>query len=256
VSIRGAPFVSIRGPFLLAQRSHPFTLGGVINRAFAKAIRVTIAVIGGIVFAWLCSCEAVFGGANLMNFINGWFMPGQQESDLIYRGKLGDVYVQFAWVGLIAAAGVSFALFTLEPIGKRKLAVAGYAFLLILLLPLSVANYISIDFSTERLRQAIFDIVLVLLGLAAIQRLVTYHAVSILGRITRSITVFLLAGCAVIIPGIYAVIWFLNAGDIAKAAAKVHGFRPSWISGVAAAVAAALAILAYQYKREPGPQQS
>jgi hypothetical protein len=191
-----------------------------------------------------------------MNFINGWFMPGQQESDLIYRGKLGDVYVQFAWVGLIAAAGVSFALFTLEPIGKRKLAVAGYAFLLILLLPLSVANYISIDFSTERLRQAIFDIVLVLLGLAAIQRLVTYHAVSILGRITRSITVFLLAGCAVIIPGIYAVIWFLNAGDIAKAAAKVHGFRPSWISGVAAAVAAALAILAYQYKREPGPQQS
>ncbi len=191
-----------------------------------------------------------------MNFINGWFMPAQQESDLIYRGKLGDVYVQFAWLGLIAAAGVSFALFTLEPIGKRKLAVTSYAFLLIFLLPLSVANYISIDFSTERLRQAIFDIVLVLLGLAAIQRLVTYNAVSILGRITRSIAVFLLAGCAVVIPGIYAVIWFLNAGEIAKAAAHVHGIRPSWISAVAGALAAGLAILTYRYKREPRHQQS
>jgi hypothetical protein len=256
VFIRGVPFVSVRGPFLLAQWSQPFKLGGVINRAFARAIRVTIAVIGGIVFAWLCSWEAVFGGTYLMNFINGWFMPAQQESDLIYRGKLGDVYVQFAWLALIAAAGVSFALFTLEPIGKRKLAVAGYAFLLAFLLPLSVANYISIDFSTERLRQAIFDIVLVLLGLAAVQRLVTYHAVSIPGRITRSITLFLLAGCAVIIPGIYAVIWFLNAGEIAKAAAKVHGFRPSWISGVAGVVAAALAILTYRYKREPRHQHS
>ena len=191
-----------------------------------------------------------------MNFINGWFMPAQQESDLIYRGKLGDVYVQFVWLGLIAAAGVSFAFFTLEPIGKRKLAVASYAFLLILLLPLSVANYISIDFSTERLRQAIFDIVLVLLGLAAIQRLVIYNAVSILGRITRGIAIFLLAGCAVVIPGIYAVVWFLNAGEIAKAAAHVHGFRPSWISGVAGVLAAAFAILTYRYKREPRPEQS
>jgi hypothetical protein len=211
---------------------------------------VTIAVIGGIVFAWLCSWEAVFAGAYLMNFINGWFMPAQQDSDLIYRGKLGDVYLQFAWLALIAVAGVSFAFFTLEPIGKRKLAVAGYAFLLVFLLPLSVANYISIDFWTERLRQAIFDIVLVLLGLAAMQRLVTYNAVSILGRITRGIAVFLLAGCAVVIPGVYAVIWFLNAGGIAKAAAHVHGIRPSWISAVAGLLAAAFAILTYRYKRE------
>jgi hypothetical protein len=228
----------------------------VINRAFAKAIRVTIAVIGGIAFAWLCSCEAVFGGAYLMNFISAWSLPAQETSDVIYRGKLGDVYVQFAWLGLIVAAGVSFAFFTLEPIGKRKLAVAGYAFLLIFLLPLSVANYISIDFWTERLRQAIFDIVLVLLGLAAIQRLVIYNAVSILGRITRGIAIFLLAGCAVVIPGIYAVVWFLNAGEISKAAAHLHGFRPSWISGVAGVLAAAFAILTYRYKREPRPEQS
>ena len=46
-----------------------------------------------------------------------------QQSDFIYRGKLGDLYVQFAWLGLALAAGVSFALFTLEPVGKRKLSV-------------------------------------------------------------------------------------------------------------------------------------
>jgi hypothetical protein len=64
------------------------------------------------------------------------------------------------------------ALFTLEPVGKRKLSVAFYLFLLLLLLPLSVANYYTIELWTERLGQAIFDVVLVLLGLAAIQRFI------------------------------------------------------------------------------------
>ena len=59
----------------------------------------------------------------------------QQEGDLIYRGKLGDLYVRFEWIGLLLAAGASFALFTLEPVGKRKLSVAFYLFLLFLLSP-------------------------------------------------------------------------------------------------------------------------
>jgi hypothetical protein len=111
--------------------------------------------------------------------------------------------------------------------------------LLLLLLPLSVANYYTIELWTERLGQAIFDVVLVLLGLATIQRLLAYKVLSIFGRITRGSAVFLLRACAVIIPVIYSIIWFLNADTVAKSAAQVHGARPSWISALAGVVAAA-----------------
>ena len=92
--------------------------------------------------------------------------------------------------------------------------------------------------------------VLVLLGLAAIQRLLAYRVLSILGRITRGVTVFLLGAAAVTIPAIYSIIWFLNAGAVAKSAAQVHGARPSWISIVAGLVAAAFAILTARHKSE------
>jgi len=75
-----------------------------------------------------------------MNFLNAWVLPVQQNSDLIHRSKLGDLYVRFGWLGLILAAGASFALFTLEPVGKRKLSVAFYLLCLFLLLPLSVRS--------------------------------------------------------------------------------------------------------------------
>ena len=111
-----------------------------------------------------------------MNFLGAWVLPVQQGNDLIHRSKLGDLYVRFDWLLLILAAGASFALFTLEPVGKRKLSVAFYLLYLFLLLPLSVANYYPIDLWTERFRQAIFDVALVLLGLAAIQRLLAYKS--------------------------------------------------------------------------------
>jgi hypothetical protein len=182
--------------------------------------------------------------------LRAWFLPGLPESDLIFRGKIGDLYVQFSWLGIILVAGVSFALFTLEPVGKRKLSVAFFLFLLFLLLPLSVANYCKIAVWTERLRQAIFDAILVLLGLAAIQRLLAYKVSSALGRITRGVAVFLLGAAAIIIPAIYSVIWVLNARGLAKIAAQVHGARPSWISIVAGLVAAAFAIWTVRYKSE------
>jgi hypothetical protein len=228
----------------------------VTNRAFARAIRITIAFVGGVVFSWLCFCEAVFGGVYLMNLICARSLVVEHESDLIYRGKLGDLYVRFEWIGVLFAAGASFALFTLEPVGKRKLSVAFFLFLLFLLLPLSVANYYTIELWTERFGQAIFDVVLVLLGLAAIQRLLAYRVLSILGRVTRGIAVFLLGACAVIIPAIYSIIWFLNADAVAKSAAQVHGARPSWISAVAGVVAAAFAILTYGYNRDPRQNQA
>ncbi|MBV9874836.1 MAG: hypothetical protein JO025_08920 [Verrucomicrobia bacterium] len=216
----------------------------MINRASARAIRIIIAFVGGVVFSWLSWCEAVFCGVYLLNLICARSLLAlQQEGDLIYRGKLGDLYVQFEWIGVLLAAGASFALFTLEPVGKRKLAVAFYLFLLVLILPLSAANYYPIELWTERLGQAIFDLVLVLLGLAAVQRLLAYKVSSRLGRITRGVAVFLLGAAAVIIPAIYSVIWFLNAHALAKSVAQVHGARPSWISLVAGLVAAAFAIL-------------
>ena len=220
------------------------------NRGLARALRITLAFVGGVVFSYLCSWEAVFGGVYLMNFLRAWFLPGLQESDVIYRGKLGDLYVQFSWLGIIVVAGISFALFTLEPVGKRKLSVAFYLLLLFLLLPLSVANYCKIEVWTERLRQAIFDVALVLLGLAAIQRLLAYKGSSNLGRITRGVAVFLLGAAAVIIPAIYSVIWFLSANALAKSAAQVHGTRPSWISVVAGLISAAFVILTARHKSE------
>jgi hypothetical protein len=221
------------------------------SRVVGRIIRISVGLVGGVVCAWLWSSEAVFGGASMMNWINGWIVAvPDQQTDFIYHGKLGDLYVQFAWLGLVLAAGTSFALFTIEPVGKRKLSVLFYGIIFILLLPLSVANYYPIDFWTERVRQAIFDVLLVLLGLAAIQRLLTYNVSSVLGGITRGLTIFLLGVGAVIIPAIYSIIWFLNASAIAKNAAQTDGFQPSWISVVAGIVSAVVAVLTYRCNRE------
>ncbi|HEX4200306.1 MAG TPA: hypothetical protein VHY59_02225 [Chthoniobacterales bacterium] len=236
-----------------------FSVGGhsnspaVSNRVAGRIIRIVVAFVGGVVFAWLCSLEAVFGGAYLMNWLHSWIaIAPDNQTDFIYRGKLGDLYVQFAWVGLVLAAGVSFALFTLEP--GRKLPVIFYGTLLILLLPLSVANYCTIDFWVERIRQAIFDVLLVLLGLAAIQRLLTYNVSSVLGGITRGLAIFLVGVYSVVIPAIYAVIWFLNASEIARNAAQAEGFRPNWISTAAFVVSAAFTLLTCRYRRHPQAQ--
>lgn len=249
VSVVNSLFIS-RLTFCLLWPGPPFTLGAVRNRLIGRILRVVVAILGGVLFAWLGSCEAVFGGASLMNLLNGWIVAvPDQQSDFIYRGRLGDLYVQFAWLGLVLAAGVSFALFTFEPVGKRRLSVFFYGLLLILLLPLSVANYYSIDFWTERVRQAIFDAILVLLGLAAIKRLLSYHVTSVLGGVTRGLAIFLLGISAVMIPAIYSVIWFLNASEVAKNAAQAEGFRPTWISGVAAIASAAFTLLTCRYDR-------
>lgn len=222
------------------------------NRIIGRIIRIIVAFIGGVLFAYLCSWEAIFCGAYLMRFLHsGWSIETAQTSDFIDRGKLGDVYVQFLWLGVLLAAAVSFALFTLEPVGKRKLSVVFFAVLLIALLPISVANYYTIQTWSERARQGMFDVLLVLLGLVAIQRLLAYQVSSVLGGITRGLDIFLLAVSTVLIPGIFAVIWFLNAGEIAKAAAQTDGFQPSWISAIAGVVALAFAVLTYRFNRSP-----
>ena len=113
----------------------------VSNRIIGRIIRIVVAFVGGVVFAYLCWCEAIFCAANLMNVIHGWFLPAQETSDFVYRGKMGDVYVQFLWVGVLLAAAASFALFTLEPVGRRKLSVTFFIIWLTFLLPISVANY-------------------------------------------------------------------------------------------------------------------
>ncbi|MGA7126766.1 MAG: hypothetical protein WBZ19_10705 [Chthoniobacterales bacterium] len=83
------------------------------------------------------------------------------------------------------------------------------------------------------------------------QRLLAYHVSTVLGGIMRGLAIFLLGVSTVIIPAIYAVIWFLNAGDIAKAAARTDGFQPSWISATAGVVAVAFAVLTYRFNRDP-----
>lgn len=82
------------------------------------------------------------------------------------------------------------------------------------------------------------------------QRLLAYHVSTVLGGIMRGLAIFLLGVSTVIIPAIYAVIWFLNAGDIAKAAARTDGFQPSWISATAGVVAVAFAVLTYRFNRD------
>ena len=185
-----------------------------------------------------------------MNRLNGWIaLAPDNDLNFVNRAKLGDFYIGHVWVGLLIAAGASFALFTLEPIGRRKSSVAIYGIILALLLPLSVANYVTIEFWTERIRQASFDVFIVLLGLAAIQRLLTHQVSSILGASVRTLTIFLLGACAVLVPAIYSVIWFSGASDVAKSTSQGSGFLPSWITSVSVALSAIVAVLTFRYKR-------
>jgi hypothetical protein len=225
-----------------------------MNAKLGRWIRIAVAIVGGVIVCWLLLCEGLELGFAVGRF---HWLEVTGHHDAIYR-KFGDIYTSLSFIGLTLAGGASFAMFVIDLTRRRRFSVAFYWILLLVILPLSVANYWAGDFFAERWKQALLDGVLVFLGLVAVFRMVACNFSSVPARIAQALVVGLLALNAVLIPAAFGIIWLLNIEGVIKKASDADGWSPSWITAVTGVISLGVSILTFRHtvRKDTPPIQS
>lgn len=168
--------------------------------------------------------------ASLFHYSEG--VASEVGPDPMYK-RFGDVYTNFAVLGLSLAAGSAFALLAWPGTNAPWRVQAIFWILLALTLPLSVLNYWGRDSFVSRGTQALVDLVLVLLSTVAALNLARVAARETATVALRGIALFFIVFQGALIPALYATLWLLN-WQSAISKADSDSFAPGWISAVCA----------------------
>lgn len=173
-------------------------------------------------------------------------------ADAIYD-SFSDPYVFLGLMGLLVAAGLSFALFMWDarPTQNRNKII--FALFLAAVLPVAILNYWQGDIFVSRSKQAFVDLVLVFLGSVTTINLAQLRFTSIPARVLQAMVLFFIAFQAVFIPSIFAILWWLN-WQRAISLAQTRGFGPGWISLASGIASLVLSVL--QYRRSDPARQT
>lgn len=207
-------------------------------------LRRSLAIVGGMLVVILSLIWALVAAGRINSAINSQIgSPAKGGADLI-NNDFGDNYTFLGILGLGIAGGVSLvALFwDRNPIEKRAPII--YGTFLALVLPLSVINYFGGDQLVSRWKQAALDVVLVFLGAMCVVYLIRIKLHSTTAHVLRAMAVFFVVGQAVLIPALYAILWWLNWQN-AITRSQAEGWSPSWISSLAAIGSLIVASLTY-----------
>ena len=167
------------------------------------------------------------------------------DGDAVYK-KYADTYAIFAFLGVAVAAAVSFSLLAWERRPKRYVLETIYWILLAVALPMSVTNFWGSDMFVSRIQQAWLNLVLCFLGVACCAHLAFARPASFSAGVLRAFAIFFLATQAVFLPGIYAVLFWLNWQN-AISLSQTQSLTPGWIS--AASGIGGLIVSILQYRR-------
>jgi hypothetical protein len=220
------------------------------------ALRRGIALAGGLILPPVLLMLALQSGWWLIGGLDLLQPPSAIAAELRLYRRFGDFYSGVSYVGVCIAGGLSFAALTWDgPRGRRGTAVVFWT-LLVLVLPLSVANYWSADAYAARSKQALIDVILVFLGVVCGASLASIRTDSRAASTLKAMALFLLVMEAVCVPAVYALLWFLNAQN-AVSRGTTEGFNPGWVSAVASLGALCVSVLNYrvsQRRTVEGPQ--
>jgi asparagine N-glycosylation enzyme membrane subunit Stt3 len=191
--------------------------------------RRVVALMAGLLLAagglWL----AVLDPLGLHEYIkNG--PPSEAGPDPIYH-RFADRYIHASYVGVALVGALALTLLFWERRPRSWVSPLLFTLSLFVALTLSLVNYISGDFFVPRSQQAVIDLILVFMGLVCISMLLRFKVSSVSGRVLKALTIGVLCLEAVAIPGVYALLWTLNAQRLI-ALGDTQNANPGWISAL------------------------
>jgi hypothetical protein len=166
-----------------------------------------------------------------------------------------DLFSSLSVVGLAVATALSVFLFFWNPRIKSKAITFVYFLFLSVLLCMSTANFAALDLLLNRRAQALIDLVLVVLGLITISILIRIEPQLSSQAIVRAVVIFLIALQGIALPAIYGLLWFLNWQNAITLSQSRNLNLASWISAIAAASSAAIAVLSYRSSKHKTPEK-
>ena len=217
-------------------------------------LQKTLAAAGGVIVVLVFFNWAFVGSSMLVQLVDYKYdVPSAfAQGDAVYK-KFGDIYTAFSVVGLSLVAGLSFAVIFWERRPPQHRIQIIYWSLLVVIVPLSFLNFWSSDTFVSRKQQAVLDLAQSFLSCICLLGLVALQLKSTEARVLRAFAVFLLAAQGVFIPGLFAIVWFLNwEGAISLATSR--DISPGWIT--LAATFASLAVSALQYRISARKEQA
>ena len=159
--------------------------------------------------------------------------------------KFGDIYDNFLYIGIALGAGLSLSFLFWNKQERQNKLIWIYVILLFILVPFSMANYISGDWFFDRWKQALVDLFICVLGLFVGIKLFKVQTMSTETTVLKALAIFFIFSQAILIPGIYCILWFLNFQN-AISLAKTEDFNPSWISSLSGIGGLIISILNYR----------
>lgn len=211
--------------------------------------RKIIAVFAGVaVFVGLVIWSAWVGYGAVRSFIptgvaSSITGSGYPESSVFYL-KDHDIYTSFGFVILSFAGGLAAALLVWNGSVPKKVSLAMIALSLLILLPLSAANYASEDAFSTRSIQALINIPMAFFGVIAVLSIYDFRLKSRVASILRLFAAAFIVMQGILIPLFYSTLWWLNFQNAISLAAT-RDIAPGWISALSGLAGFAFGIFKY-----------
>lgn len=184
---------------------------------------------------------SLFGGAILKRLIEFIVPPGKPGQNIIPYFDI-EFFWQLSFISFIVAFIFSmFYLFWSPGIYKKKLFIPFLIFL-ITLMSFSIINFLTFDQLMHRWAQAIIDLIIIFLGLTVLQYLLKLSPRTYVGITFHTIIVFIIVLEALIIPGIYAIIFIFNLQGLINHSSTI-GFGMGWISIISYIITTGIAVI-------------
>lgn len=181
-----------------------------------------------------------------MDTVGGLVEQGYNESDIYYL-KDNDALATIGFLVLAFAGGLVATILTLATKMKLRSRLAIVLVGLLLLVPLSAANFHSQDLFSSRSVQATINVPMILLGIFSLFYLYDLDLRTRETQILRVLVSAIIVMQAVCLPAIYTVLWWLNFQNAISLSAT-RDFSPGWISSISGVLGLAFGV--YKFLRE------
>lgn len=206
-----------------------------------------LAVICGVVVFLALYKFAFIGGDFVLTYVHPvktipeWEKLGVHRDQIIRRADVADLYTELSWVGLCLAAAASATMLLWERRRTDFRLVGVFWAFLIVLIPMSLANFWSFDQFVMRSVQTGLNVMIAFCGVVCVATLFELPLDSTVARVLRAFVSFFLVMQAVLIPMLYAILWWANWQKFISLAAT-QDFSPGWATALTGAVSLAFTI--------------
>ena len=197
--------------------------------------KISAVVLGAVVFIGLIFWSMWVGYVVVRPFIpigvSGTITGMGYSQNSVFYLKDHDIYTSLGFVILSLAGGLASAMLVWNGSVPKKIGLVLMTLSLLVLLPMSAANYAGGDAFSTRSVQAIVNLPMVFFGVMATLSLYDLRLSSRMASILRLFAATFIVMQGILIPLFYSTLWWLNFQN-AIALAATRELTPGWISAL------------------------